>query len=90
MIVIKSQGKRAKKNKETKKNHKNNPKPANKMAISTYLSITTLNVSGLNASIRTQSGWIDKKPKTKQDVAYIYIYIYMYVCVGVCIYMCYL
>ena len=35
-----------------------------KMAINMYLSIITLNVNGLNAPIKTQSGRLDKKAKT--------------------------
>ena len=31
------------------------------MPVSTYLSIITLNVSGLNAPIKIHSGWMDKK-----------------------------
>ena len=50
-IVIKSQGKRAKEDRK-KKNYNNNPKTINKMAISTYLSIVTLNVNGLNVPIK--------------------------------------
>ena len=46
--VIESQGKRTKKG--TKKNYKNHQKIINKMAISTYLSIITLNVNGLKDS----------------------------------------
>ena len=34
------------------------------MAINMYLSIITLNVNGLNAPIKTQSGRLDKKAKT--------------------------
>ena len=30
-----------------------------KVAISTYLSIITLNVKGLNVPIKTQSGWME-------------------------------
>ena len=39
------------KEKGTQKSHKNNHKTSNKMAISTYLSIITLNVNELNALI---------------------------------------
>ena len=47
--VIKSQGKRAieKERNNNNKNTSNNKKIINKMAISTYLSIFTLNVNGL-------------------------------------------
>ena len=38
--------------KETEDSYKNNLKTINKMPISTYLSIVTLNVSGLNAPIK--------------------------------------
>lgn len=31
------------------------------MAISTYLSIVTLNVNALNTPIKTQGGWLDWK-----------------------------
>ena len=47
--------------KKGSKNYKNNPKSINKMAISTYLSIITLNVNGLNAPIKRQSVWMDTK-----------------------------
>ena len=46
-IVIKSQGKKG-----TKKNFKNNQKTVNKMQISTYLSIITINVNKINAPIK--------------------------------------
>ena len=51
-IVIKSQGEGAKEEKRKKKNCKNNQKTKYKMAISTYLSIITLNVNGLDAPIK--------------------------------------
>ena len=35
-----------------KEDYKNSQKPINKMAISTYLSIITLNVTGVNAPIK--------------------------------------
>ena len=38
--------------KRNNKTYKNNQKTINKMAISTYLSINTLNVNGLNAPIK--------------------------------------
>ena len=34
------------------------------MAIGTYISIITLNVNGLNAPTKRQTGWMDKKNKT--------------------------
>ena len=43
---------RAQKKEGTKKNYRNNQKIMNKMAISTYLSIITLNVNGLSAQIK--------------------------------------
>ena len=51
--VIKSQEKRIKEERR-KKTYNNNPKTSNKMAIRTYISIT-LNVHGLNSTIKTQS-----------------------------------
>ena len=33
-----------------------NPKTINKMAVSTYISIVTLNVNGLNAPVKVESG----------------------------------
>ena len=44
-------------------NYKNNCKTRNKMAISTYLSVITLNVNGLNALIKRQrvADWITKQ-----------------------------
>ena len=45
--------------KRTKKKHKINRKTRFKMAINTYLSIITLNVNGLNAPIKRQSGRLD-------------------------------
>jgi len=35
------------------------------MAVSTYLSVITLNVNGLNSPIKRQSGWINLKKKVK-------------------------
>ena len=40
----------------TEKSYKNNRQTNNKMPVSTYLSIITLNVSGLNAPIKIHSG----------------------------------
>ena len=40
---------REQKKKGSKKNYKNNHKTINKMTISTYLSIITLNINGLSA-----------------------------------------
>ena len=40
------------------------------MAISTYISVITLNVKGLNALIKKQSGRLDKN-KNLQYVAYM-------------------
>ena len=59
--VNKSQGKRAKEE-GTKKKCKDNPKTINKMAISAYLSIITLNVKGLNALTKRHivAKWIQK------------------------------
>ena len=56
---------------EEKKNYKNNPQTINKMAISTHLSIITLNVNVLNALIkrhRVAEGL--KKNKTHIYAAY--------------------
>ena len=47
-IVIKSQGKRTKEKEQQPKK----PQTINKIAMSTYLSIITLNVNGLNAQIK--------------------------------------
>ena len=49
--------------KGTKKNYKNDPKTINKVTISTYLSIITLNVNELNAPIKRLrvAKWIQKK-----------------------------
>ena len=66
-IVIKSQRKRAKEE-ETKKTTKKTQTTINKMAISTYLSIITLNVNVLNAPIKRQSHLI--KNKTHLYTAY--------------------
>ena len=49
--IIKMQGRNEKK-KWTEKNYKNNRKTSNKMRVSTYLSITILNIDGLNAPIK--------------------------------------
>ena len=62
-IVIKSKGKRIKKK---KKNYKNNLRTINKMAVSTYLSVMTLTVNGLNASIKKhRMAEINEKKKYK-------------------------
>ena len=47
----------------TEKNYKNNQKTSNKMAISTYLLVITLNVNGLNAPIKRyrMDDWIKNK-----------------------------
>ena len=60
-IVIKSQDKRAQE--ERNKELQNNQKTINKMTISTYLSIITLNVNGLNAPIKRHIvvKWIQKQ-----------------------------
>ena len=51
-----------KKKKRTKKNYKKNWKTRIRMAISTYLSIITLNVNVLNASIKDRvADWIKKQ-----------------------------
>ena len=59
---MKPQGKRERE-KETERNYKNNQKIINKMAISTYLSVITLNVSGLNCPIKRHrvTEWIKKQ-----------------------------
>ena len=51
------------KKKGTKKKYKIKGKTKFKMAINTYLSIITLNVNGLNTSIKRQSGRLDKKAR---------------------------
>ena len=51
------------KQKGTKKKYKINWKTMFKMAINTYLSIITLNVNGLNAPIKRQSGRLDNKTR---------------------------
>ena len=57
-IVIKLQRKRTKQ--ERKKNYINNQKIMNKIAISTYLSIISLNINGLNVPIKRRrlAEWI--------------------------------
>ena len=54
------QGKRAK---EEERNHKNNLQTMKKMAISTYLSVITLNVNGLNTPVKRHRvpEWIQKQ-----------------------------
>lgn len=61
---------KGKKLKEEKK-YKNSQKTGNKMAISAYLSIVTLNVNRLNAPIKRHkvTDWI-KKNKTHLNAAY--------------------
>ena len=51
--------------KEAEKNYTNNQKTNNKMAVITYLSVITLNVNGLNATIKRHrvADWIKKKTK---------------------------
>ena len=57
--------------KRTEKTYKRNEKTINKMVISTYLSVITLNVNGLNAPIKRHrvADWI-KKNKTFLCAAY--------------------
>jgi len=52
------------------KNYKNSHKTSNKMAMSTYLSIITLNVNGLNSPIKRHRvmQWIKK-----QDLSICYL-----------------
>ena len=51
--AIKSQGKRAREERNREqKNYMNNQKTTNEMAISTYRSITTLNINGIDAIIK--------------------------------------
>ena len=57
---IKSSNHKRKK-KGTKKKHRINWKTRFKMTINTYVSIITLNVNGLNAPIKRQSGRLEKK-----------------------------
>ena len=49
--------------KGTERNYKNSKKTINKMAISTYLSIITLNINGLNYPIKRQrmAEWMEIK-----------------------------
>ena len=60
-----------KKKKRRKEKHRINWKTRFKMAINTYLSIITLNVSGLNAPVKRHrvADWI-KKSKTLQSSVY--------------------
>ena len=60
-----------KRRRKEQKELENSQKTINKMAISTYQSIITLNVSGLNSPIKTQrvAKWIKKK-KTHLYAAY--------------------
>ena len=51
---------------QLKKERKSNWKTSSKMAINTYLSMITLNVSGLNAPIKRHSGRLDFKKKKKE------------------------
>ena len=69
--IIKPQGKRDQKKKRAEKNYKSNQKTSNKMAISTYLSIITLNVNGVNAPLNRHciAEWIFFK-KTYPYAAY--------------------
>lgn len=65
-IVLKEinhKGEDQKKKKITGKNYKNNWKTSNKMAISMYLSITTLKVNGLCAPIKKHrvADWIKRQ-----------------------------
>ena len=52
-----------KRRRNKQKNYKNNWKTSNKMAISTYLSIVTLNINGLNAPIKRHrvADWIKNR-----------------------------
>ena len=50
--------------KRRRKNYKTNQETSNKMALSSYLSIITLNVNGQKALIRKHSDWMDKITKT--------------------------
>ena len=63
---MKPQGKKVKEEQNREELQKQ-PETFNKMAISTYLSINTLNISGLNVSIKRHrvADWIKKKKKTK-------------------------
>ena len=49
--------------KEKKKDLPNQPQTIKKMAIGTYVSIITLNVNGLSALTKTQTGWMDTKTR---------------------------
>ena len=53
-------GKRKKKKEGTKKEWEKQPKTINRVKISTFLSISTLNTNGLNAHM-TKSDWMDFK-----------------------------
>ena len=54
-IFIKSKERRPRKERK-KKGQQNKSKTVNKMAIKTYISIITLNVNGLNALTKRQTG----------------------------------
>ena len=62
---MKPQGKKVKEEQNREELQKQ-PETFNKMAISTYLSINTLNISGLNVPIKRHrvADWIKKKKKT--------------------------
>lgn len=56
------------------RNYKNSQKAINKMTISTYLSITTLNVNELNSPNKRHrlAKWIKKKKKDKTHLCVAY------------------
>ena len=58
-----------------KKNHKNNPKTNNKMAVSTYLSINNVNQLNSPISRHKLAEWLKNYIYM---CVYIYIYIYIY------------
>ena len=51
-------------------NYKNNCKTSNRMAITTYLTIITLNVNGLNAPIKRHrvTEWIEKQERIRENL----------------------
>ena len=61
--ITKTQGKRKREEEKDKEELQNSQKTMNRMAISTYLSIITLNVNGLNSPIKIHgvAKWIRNK-----------------------------
>ena len=59
-MVIKSQEKREQEKKGTKENYKNKLKTSNKMSVSIYQSVITLNVNRLKAPIK-KTKWLNEQ-----------------------------